>query len=109
MSCVIVSDVDECADSSHLCDFTHNCHNTPGSYWCSCEVGYQLQPYGFSCDRTFFYTCTIDLLIKRMSGDTTGLKYERQAWKKKISDSLDHVSQATPILKYSPGGIYANY
>ena len=29
--------------------------------------------------------------------------------KKKISDSPDHVSRATPILKYSPGGIYANY
>ena len=29
--------------------------------------------------------------------------------KKKMSDSPDHVSRATPILKYSPGGIYANY
>ena len=29
--------------------------------------------------------------------------------KKKISDSPDRVSHATPILKYSPGGIYANY
>ena len=29
--------------------------------------------------------------------------------KKKMSDSPDRVSRATPILKYSPGGIYANY
>ena len=29
--------------------------------------------------------------------------------KKKMSDSPDRVSRATPILNYSPGGIYANY
>ena len=33
-------DVNECEGSDHICDM--NCHNTNGSYQCSCNEGYQL-------------------------------------------------------------------
>ena len=33
-------DVDECMESTHLCEM--KCHNTVGSYYCSCNEGYQL-------------------------------------------------------------------
>ncbi len=28
----------------------HNCHNTIGSYNCSCNIGYRLNMDGFGCD-----------------------------------------------------------
>ena len=33
-------DVDECIVGSHMCD--HVCHNTAGSFRCSCQSGYRL-------------------------------------------------------------------
>jgi hypothetical protein len=33
-------DVDECRQQPNLCD--HECRNLPGSYQCSCQVGYAL-------------------------------------------------------------------
>ncbi len=44
-----VSDVDECTEGIDECD--HNCHNTDGSYTCSCNGGYTLHSNGFTCIR----------------------------------------------------------
>ncbi len=35
-----LTDIDECTVNTHACD--HICHNTPGSYSCSCRPGYTL-------------------------------------------------------------------
>ena len=35
-----VADIDECMEGGHGCDQT--CVNTPGSYYCNCERGYQI-------------------------------------------------------------------
>ena len=35
-----LADTDECTMNTHACD--HVCHNTPGSYSCSCRPGYTL-------------------------------------------------------------------
>ncbi|KAG2455866.1 EGFL7 protein, partial [Polypterus senegalus] len=40
-------DVDECAVGSHGC--SQRCRNTPGSYQCSCQDGYQLDTDGRTC------------------------------------------------------------
>ncbi len=43
-------DIDECAlpTGGHICSY--RCHNTPGSFHCSCPVtGYTLAPNGRSC------------------------------------------------------------
>ena len=37
--CLSIADIDECM-GDHGCDQT--CVNTPGSYYCNCERGYQL-------------------------------------------------------------------
>lgn len=45
-----VSDIDECAlpTGGHICSY--RCHNTPGSFHCSCPTsGYTLAPNGRSC------------------------------------------------------------
>ncbi len=42
-----VLDVDECTEGTDECD--HNCHNTDGSYTCSCNGGYTLHSNGFTC------------------------------------------------------------
>ncbi len=44
---IYVSDVDECTEGMDKCD--HNCHNTNGSYTCSCNGGYTLHSNGFTC------------------------------------------------------------
>ena len=36
----MVTDIDECLNNNGGCD--HKCTNTIGSYYCSCEEGYQL-------------------------------------------------------------------
>ena len=42
------TDVDECASrSTHNC--SHNCNNTVGAFFCSCDYGYRLDTDGVSC------------------------------------------------------------
>ena len=44
--CILI-DGDECTTGSHNCQ--HNCHNTLGSYFCSCQSGYDLNSDGRTC------------------------------------------------------------
>ena len=44
----IVSDIDECATANGNCD--QNCHNTNGSYYCTCGSGWRLDPDGHTCN-----------------------------------------------------------
>ena len=44
------TDVNECINSTaNKCSFPNNCVNTPGSYNCSCPVGYSLENDGRTC------------------------------------------------------------
>ncbi|KAG7318702.1 hypothetical protein KOW79_018457 [Hemibagrus wyckioides] len=43
-------DVDECVKTPDVCD--HTCENSDGSYECSCNQGYVLDPDGHSCKIT---------------------------------------------------------
>lgn len=40
-------DINECAEGLDQC--AQNCHNTAGSYTCSCNTGYTLDANGRSC------------------------------------------------------------
>lgn len=42
-----VLDIDEC-NGDHVCD--HGCTNVNGSFACSCDSGYELQPDGRTCE-----------------------------------------------------------
>ena len=42
------ADIDECRTGKHLCD--QLCHNTFGSYSCSCIAGYKLDADDRTCD-----------------------------------------------------------
>ena len=42
------SDVDECATANGNCD--QDCHNTNGSYYCTCGSGWRLDPDGHTCN-----------------------------------------------------------
>lgn len=44
-------DIDECALDTDQC--AQNCHNTVGSYTCSCNVGYRLNIDRRRCDGTY--------------------------------------------------------
>ena len=53
-----IPDLDECTMGVHSCE--QSCHNTPGSYSCSCEEGFQLRAdkrhcIGMSIDRCVFH------------------------------------------------------
>ncbi|XP_028415669.1 latent-transforming growth factor beta-binding protein 1-like [Dendronephthya gigantea] len=38
---LVTEDVDECAKGTHQCSQKANCSNTPGSYNCQCQIGYE--------------------------------------------------------------------
>jgi hypothetical protein len=43
--CIIVLkkiEIDECSESQNICGTNARCLNTPGSYKCECELGYEL-------------------------------------------------------------------
>ena len=42
-------DLDECATGRHNCE--HKCHNSEGSYSCSCKFGYTLHTDAHSCSK----------------------------------------------------------
>ena len=46
--CPSYADIDECAEGTDRC--SQNCHNTIGSYTCSCNTGYRLNADGVTCD-----------------------------------------------------------
>ena len=41
------ADINECLDNNGGC--AHNCINTPGSYNCECNRGYELLPDEYGC------------------------------------------------------------
>ena len=50
LSCVLISfiaDIDECSLDNDGCE--HNCINTVGSFFCSCNTGYALTLDGKNC------------------------------------------------------------
>ena len=46
--CIYYTDIDECEARNGGCQ--HRCTNIPGSFSCSCHVGYELLEDGFSCN-----------------------------------------------------------
>ena len=48
---LFIPDLNECLLGVHSC--SHSCHNTPGSYECSCDDGYQLSTDKRHCLGTF--------------------------------------------------------
>ena len=44
---VLILDINECLDHNGGCN--HMCINTPGSYYCSCNSGYELQADKHNC------------------------------------------------------------
>jgi len=44
-----VTDIDECTDFNGDCE--HNCTNTNGSYYCTCDEGYTLDKDGHNCTK----------------------------------------------------------
>ena len=45
---ILISDINECLSDNGGCH--HNCHNSVGSYSCSCTNGYQLNSNGYTCE-----------------------------------------------------------
>ena len=46
----LVTEIDECATNNGGCE--HDCDNTDGSFFCSCESGYRLDNNSLNCSGT---------------------------------------------------------
>ena len=51
MSFCNILDIDECATNNAGCE--HDCYNSPGSYSCNCNEGYEVHEDQHQCLRTF--------------------------------------------------------
>ena len=49
---IMHTDVDECTVNNGNCD--QDCHNTYGSYYCTCGSGWRLDPDGHTCNGYIF-------------------------------------------------------
>ena len=85
MSCAILisvschADVNECRAGTHSCD--HNCHNTPGSYGCSCFHGYKLRADMRNCEGKFFVFLILSCRkIKLVKGPLRLIKKGNSVW-----------------------------
>ena len=55
-----ITDIDECTEDSHRCE--QICHNSVGSYACSCNSGYRLNQDGVTCDGTVKFKINVSAL-----------------------------------------------
>lgn len=67
----IAVDEDECKSENGGCD--HHCHNYIGSHYCSCRLGYKLQPDGKSCH----FICD-NQIIQSRRGEITSPEYPQK-------------------------------
>ena len=44
---ILISDVDECQETAHICGANSTCTNMDNGYTCGCEVGFEM--VGGSC------------------------------------------------------------
>lgn len=63
-------DINECSTGTHNC--AQRCHNTAGSYTCSCNSGYQLASDGRSCNPLPTTSCGGRLVATSGSFQTPG-------------------------------------
>ena len=63
-------DIDECAEAKEVNGCDQICGNTPGSFVCSCNPGFELNINRKSCDGKAIITtnrCTINSFAKTLS------------------------------------------
>lgn len=85
------ADINECRMEIDSC--SENCHDTVGSYTCSCNAGYTLNSNGFTCDgmvtfecvEKFVSSCTLTLQISMNAVRTPPILVNMPA-----STPLDH-------------------
>ena len=59
----LLIDVDECYNNQHNCD--HVCGNIVGSFNCSCQNGFILQPDGRTCEGMIIFK-TLKVYMRNM-------------------------------------------
>ncbi|XP_058961026.2 PE-PGRS family protein PE_PGRS45-like [Pocillopora verrucosa] len=70
-------DIDECTNGTHKCDMNADCHNTPGSYKCTCKDGFQGN--GTDCTQRFNTAVFTNLgKIDSQGPDSVGSHYTGQ-------------------------------
>ena len=65
-------DIDECATNNGGCD--QNCHNTAGSYYCTCNTGFLLDDDDHGCSGEYhFILKTIAIALHDLCGQIFGV------------------------------------
>ena len=72
-----VADINECTESVDQCE--HSCHNTIGSYTCSCNAGWLLDSDAHTCNGK--YKPVLDHIVNSLNADLAGKQSENSpAW-----------------------------
>ena len=58
---LLFTDVDECATNNAGCE--HDCYNSPGSYSCNCNEGYEVHEDQHQCLRKYFCEMYKNILL----------------------------------------------
>ena len=77
MSICLHLDIDECSTNNGGCD--HDCYNSPGSYTCSCNEGYEVHDDLHQCLREYNVIC-IMYTVDNGRGRGNKLSRERETW-----------------------------
>ena len=64
-------DTNECANNNGSC--AQNCHNTVGSYYCTCNTGYTLSSDGHACNGEYIVTLCTSCDLCRTDNDECAL------------------------------------
>lgn len=94
-----IPDLDECTMGVHSCE--QSCHNTPGSYSCSCEEGFQLRADKRHCIGMSIDRCVSHAHFSVLGSRFSVLSFQFPVLGPRFSFLTFHFSVFTSLTSYS--------
>ena len=118
----IFSDIDECDPDKSLQRCNQICENTPGSYKCSCEKGFEISRDGYTCEGmkagcyfnlvavlTLTYSNFTLWLWQALESEGEGIRAQDHARGRREEGNLNFLSSSRAQIPLSPSPFNACY